>query len=69
MGDVVLVQNQRGKYKIKWDLSGKVVEVLLFGQYQIRMDGLRHVTLQNRRFLWKIVVLSRGRVCSQPLVN
>ena len=51
MGDTVIVQNQTGLRKKKWDKSGIIVEVLDFDQYRIRMDGTGRVTLRNRRFL------------------
>ena len=54
-GDVVQVQNQRGKDPLRWDKSGTVVEKGAFGQYSVRMDGSGRVTLRNRKFLRKII--------------
>ena len=53
--DVVSVQNQYGKDKLKWDSSGIVVQVLPFNQYHIQIDGSRKMTLRNRKFLRQIV--------------
>ena len=54
IGNVVQVQNQRGKDPLKWDRSGTVVECHGNQQYSIKMDGSGRVTLRNRRFLRKI---------------
>ena len=54
VGDVVQVQNQRGKDPLRWDRSGIVVESLGNQQYTVKMDGSGRVTLRNRRFLRKI---------------
>ena len=51
LGDVVLVQNQRGRHPTKWDKSGLIVETLPHDQYKVKMDGSGRVTLRNRRFL------------------
>jgi hypothetical protein len=55
VGQLVMVQNQTGQHKLKWDKSGVVCEVLLHDQYMIRMDGSGRVSLRNRRFLKCIV--------------
>ena len=39
----------------KWDRAGKIVEVLPFRQYRVRMFSSGRVTLRNRRFLRKSV--------------
>ena len=38
VGDRCMVQNQYGKYPLKWDNSGTVTEVLPFNQYTILID-------------------------------
>ena len=53
-GNVVQVQNQRGKDPLRWDKSGIVVENLDNQQYTVKMDGSGRVTLRNRKFLRKI---------------
>ena len=37
--------------KGRWNRTGRIVEVLPFRQYRIRMDGSGRVTIRNRRFL------------------
>ena len=51
VGQTVQVQNQTGPYAKKWDLSGKVVEVLDYHSYLVKMDGSGRVSKRNRRFL------------------
>ena len=50
-GQCVQVQNQTGPNANKWDLSGKVVEVLDYQSYLVKMDGTGRVSKRNRRFL------------------
>ena len=54
-GDNVAVQNQTGKSPRAWDKTGKVLEVLDYNSYLVKIDGSRHVTKRNRRFLRKII--------------
>ena len=37
--------------KRRWSKSGKIIEVLPFRQYRIRVDGSDRITIRNRRFL------------------
>ena len=55
IGDVVLIQNQRGtpKEAKRWDRSGVVLEVEKFDKYVVRVDGSGRITTRNRRFLRK----------------
>ena len=55
VGDRVRVQNQVGPHPLKWDRTGRVVEVKQFDQYMVRIDGSRRVTLRNRKFLRKFL--------------
>lgn len=48
-GAEVLVQNKDKKKK--WDKTGRIVEVLPYRQYRIRMHPTGRVTLQNRRYI------------------
>ena len=50
-GDHVFVQNQTGTSPGKWDKVGRVVEILPFDQYVIKVDGSGRITKRNRRFL------------------
>ena len=52
VGDNVMVQNQRDK---RWSRSGVIAEKLDNRQYHIRMDGSGRLSLQNRRFIKKIL--------------
>jgi hypothetical protein len=51
VGDTVSVQNQTGNHPLRWDKTGRIVEVHDHGQYVVRMDGSGRCTLRNRRFL------------------
>jgi hypothetical protein len=53
VGDHVRVQNQTGTQPLKWDKTGKVVEVNQYDQYVIKADGSGRVTVRNRKFLRK----------------
>ena len=55
-GDTVVLQDlqtNNGKPG-RWTKSGKVVEVLPYDAYLVRIDGSRGVTQRNRRFLRKM---------------
>ena len=56
-GDVVQIQNQKGREPLRWDKSGTVVESHGNDQYSVRMDGSGRITLRNRQYLRKIVPL------------
>ena len=56
VGDIIMVQNQKGKHAVKWEKSGVVVEVMSHDQYLIKLDGSGRLTRQNRRFLKKFVL-------------
>jgi hypothetical protein len=51
IGDTVLVQNQTGIKPLRWDKTGRIVQVNEHGQYIVRMDGSGRSTLRNRKFL------------------
>ena len=53
VGDHVRIQNQTGPHPLKWDKTGKIIEVRQFDQYAARVDGSGRVTLRNRKFLRK----------------
>ena len=53
VGDTVRIQNQTGNHPLKWDKTGRVVEVRQFDQYLVRVDGSGRTTLRNRTFLRK----------------
>ena len=53
VGDFVRIQNQTGPHPIKWDRTGRVVEVRQHDQYVIKVDGSGRITTRNRRFLRK----------------
>jgi hypothetical protein len=60
VGATVQVQNQMGKRPNKWDKSGKIVEILEFDKYVVRMDGSGNTTLRNRRFLRPVTPYLEG---------
>ena len=52
VGTAVFVQNKHDKrFLNKWNLSGRIVEVLPNRQYKVRMDGSGYVSLRNRRHI------------------
>ena len=59
IGDCVQIQNQTGNNPTKWDSTGVITGVLPHRQYQVVKDGSRRITLRNRRFLKKIMPISR----------
>ena len=50
VGDTVRIQNQTGNRPLKWDKTGRVVDVRQFDQYLVRVDGSGRTTLRNRKF-------------------
>ena len=57
VGDQVRVQNQTGNFPLKWDKTGIIVEVRQFDQYLVKIDGSNRVTLRNRKFLRKFLLI------------
>ena len=55
LGDHVRIQNQIDTQPLKWDNSGKVVEVRQHDQYVIKVDGSVRVTFRNRKFLCRFI--------------
>ena len=48
----MVVQNQHGNHEKRWGRTGTVVEVGPGpGQYLVKMDGSRRLSLRNRKFL------------------
>ena len=62
IGDCVQIQNQTGNHPNKWFNTGIVTGVLPNRQYHVVVDGSRRVSLRNRRFLKKILPVSRRAV-------
>ena len=54
VGDCVLLQNQTGLRPLKWDKTGRIVEVRKFDQYLIKTDGSGRCSIRNRKFIRKI---------------
>ena len=50
-GEKVLIQNQTGRFPLKWEKTGTVVEVLPFDQYIVKVSGSNRLTRRNRKFL------------------
>ena len=59
IGDSVQIQNQSGNHPTKWHNTGIISECLPNRQYRVIVDGSRRLTLRNRKFLRKIIPLSR----------
>ena len=55
--DRVRIENQNGHHPKKWDQTGIVIEVYLFHQYLMRIDGSGRQSLRNRnrKFLRKYI--------------
>ena len=51
VGDFVQIQNQTGRHPLKWDRTGRVIEVRQYDQYAIHVDGSGRITMRNRKFL------------------
>jgi transposase InsO family protein len=51
--------------KGKWDRSGRIVEVLQYRQYRVRVNGSGRVTLRNRRFLRPIAAANCSTMPAQ----
>ena len=52
MGTNVFVQNKHDKRHFnKWNLSGRIVEVMPHRQYKIRLDGSGRISLRNRKHI------------------
>lgn len=57
-GNQVMIQNQHGPNSNKWDRTGRVVEVLPYDQYLVRVDGSGRMTRRNRRALKRIIAFT-----------
>ena len=53
VGDFVRIQNHTEPHPLKWDKTGRVVEVRQFDQYVVHVDGSGRVTVRNSKFLRK----------------
>ena len=62
VGDSVQIQNQNGNQPTKWNSTGFIAETLPNRQYRVVIDGSRHTTLRNRRFLKQIFPVCRQNV-------
>ena len=51
VGNNVFIQNQTGNYPKRWNKRGVVISSEGYDQYLVRVDGSRHVTRRNRKFL------------------
>ena len=54
LGDHVHIQDQHGNTPKQWNKTGVIVEVGKYDDYLISIDGSRHVTKRNRKFLRQI---------------
>ena len=48
------IQNQTGRFPIRWDKTGVVVQVGENDQYIVKVDGSGRLTLRNRKYLRKV---------------
>lgn len=68
VGQAVSIQNQAGNLPKRWGNTGTVVEAKPFDQYVVMVDGSRHLTIRNRKFLRPINPYSRQREGNTTLV-
>ena len=68
-GDHVYIQDQRGLTPNKWHQSGVVLEALPHDSYLVTVDGSRHVTQRNRKFLRKFVPFNADHTAAPPQTN
>ena len=54
VGDICRIQNQHGRFPLRWDRTGMVVECGDHDQYLVKMDGSGRLTTRNRKYLRKI---------------
>ena len=54
-GDNVFIQDQTGPTPKRWSKSGVIVESLPHDSFLVRIDGSRHISRRNRRFLRKFI--------------
>ncbi|KAK3884221.1 hypothetical protein Pcinc_011497 [Petrolisthes cinctipes] len=67
VGNCVCIQNQTGPNPTKWDKTEIVIEVRQFDQYVVKVDGSGRVTLRNRKFLHKyLLVIPRAPLAMAP---
>ena len=66
-GDTVLVQNQIGPHRKRWDRTGVVVETKPHDQYLVKIHGSGRITLRNRRYLRQIQGLGRSPHTQAPV--
>ena len=64
VGDRCFIQNQHGNHPKRWHSSGKIMEVLPFDQYAVKVDGSRKLTTRNRRFLRFFRPISTSVTCT-----
>ena len=55
LGDSVMVQDQSTHKPGRWTKTGKVVDILGFESYLVKLDGSNVLTKRNRRFLKRII--------------
>ena len=55
VGDHVSIQDQSGNNPRIWTKTGKIVDVLPYDSYVVKVDGSNRVTKRNRQFLRKLM--------------
>ena len=55
------VQNQTGPYPLKWDKTGRIVEIWQFDPYVVGIDESGHTSLRNRKFLQKFLPIQKPK--------
>ena len=53
-GDVCRIQNQCGRFPLRWDKTGRIIQCLENDQYLVKIDGSGRISLRNRRHLRKV---------------
>ena len=66
-GDACRIQNQWGRFPLRWDKTGVVLQCRGNDQYLIKVDGSRRLTLRNRKYLRKVEPLCRPLLVNRQL--
>lgn len=65
-GDICRIQNQSGRFPLRWDKTGTVMQCNANDQYLVKVDGSHRLTLRNRKFLRKIEPFHRPTLVHPP---
>jgi hypothetical protein len=67
VGTAVAIQNQTGNNPTKWDKTGIILENKPNSKVMNRVDGIRRVTMRNRRFVRQLEPVLRNNTRPEPV--